>query len=392
MGQIPVTGWYMRHLMQNIKSVISDSKRCPSVPEDSAQAYIDHSNALIEYVDQAFFRMDNMETLIGGAPVQVLQDSHRKHVSFMSIVLEFNNMELLCHTVPWSYRTYINRGFQPEYFPIALKIWQEAVIRNMPPKLTEPIVQIYNWIIEHHQDWIDLSQGSTLTFLHPSQQSHDVLILVQKLLKANSAGCMELIQNRLENNDDISSVYLDLIQPALYEIGRKWELGEISAAQEHMSTAIVSRIMAQIYGEMPLPEDITGTAVITCAPNEFHEIGARMVADLLEQDGWDITFMGANTTEDDLISHLLEEPPHLLGISVSMLFNLKNVRNLISKIREIPELKDLLILVGGPGTAGGNSLWKTTGADGWAVDARDAVIIARQWLEQTEHRHGFRVS
>ncbi|WP_045213046.1 hypothetical protein [Desulfonatronovibrio magnus] len=39
-----------------------------------------------------------------------------------------------------------------------------------------------------------------------------------------------------------------------------------------------------------------------------------------------------------------------------------------------------------------DALWKTTGADGWAVDARDAVIIARQWLEQTEHRHGFRVS
>jgi methanogenic corrinoid protein MtbC1 len=96
-------------------------------------------------------------------------------------------------------------------------------------------------------------------------------------------------------------------------------------------------------------------------------------------NGWNVTFLGANTPEADLLDMLRTDPPDLLGISVSMVFNLKHVRNLVAQIRGCPELSEMKILIGGQGTAGIESLWQATGADGWAGNGRDAVEMARQW-------------
>ena len=34
---------------------------------------------------------------------------------------------------------------------------------------------------------------------------------------------------------DVRTLYLHVLQPALYEIGRRWEQAEISIAQEHLA-------------------------------------------------------------------------------------------------------------------------------------------------------------
>jgi methanogenic corrinoid protein MtbC1 len=53
--------------------------------------------------------------------------------------------------------------------------------------------------------------------------------------------------------------------------------------------------MVDIY-----PSQAKGKAVITAAPNEFYEIGAWMISDILEFDGWEVRYLGANTPVNDL--------------------------------------------------------------------------------------------
>ena len=55
-----------------------------------------------------------------------------------------------------------------------------------------------------------------------------------------------------------------------------------------------------------LAYETDGIVVVTTAPNEFHEIGAWMIANTLEGDGWDIHFLGSNTPKRDLLLHLKE--------------------------------------------------------------------------------------
>jgi len=83
----------------------------------------------------------------------------------------------------------------------------------------------------------------------------------------------------------MADFFVHVVQPAMYAVGARWENGLFSVAQEHLASAMVSRIMTSVssFGFSSAPH--RGKAVISSAVNEFHEIGAWMIASCLESDG-----------------------------------------------------------------------------------------------------------
>ncbi len=132
---------------------------------------------------------------------------------------------------------------------------------------------------------------------------------------------------------EVPGFYLNVIEPSMYEIGARWERGEISVAQEHLATAISSRVMAALYPRFVLGEQTKGRAVVTTVYEEFHELGAWMVADLLALDGWEVSYLGAHTPTGDLLDMLLNLKPDLLALSSAMPFNLDRVQESIQTVR-----------------------------------------------------------
>ena len=45
---------------------------------------------------------------------------------------------------------------------------------------------------------------------------------------------------------DLRTIYLSVLQPALREVGRLWECGEMTVAQEHLATAITQTVMSRL--------------------------------------------------------------------------------------------------------------------------------------------------
>src|SRR3954463_3140240 len=114
---------------------------------------------------------------------------------------------------------------------------------------------------------------------------------VDALISGDLAAAERLI---VDSGTDVRVLYLEVLQPALYEIGRRWAQAELSVAQEHLATATTQSLMAR------LAERLDGGAprrdrriLAACAEGELHSIGVRMVADFLEADGWDVLFAGA---------------------------------------------------------------------------------------------------
>ncbi|MGB9578426.1 MAG: cobalamin B12-binding domain-containing protein, partial [Halothiobacillaceae bacterium] len=150
----------------------------------------------------------------------------------------------------------------------------------------------------------------------------------------------------------------------------------------HFATSIVARIMSALYMRVPAPVHEKGSALVTSAPNEFHELGARMVADLLELDGWNVTFLGANTPVGDLIALAKILNPQIVAISVAMPFNIDVVQRTVASIRATPELSGVRIMVGGIAFSTYPSLVDSVGADGSAMDGASAVALANSWWEE----------
>jgi methanogenic corrinoid protein MtbC1 len=158
------------------------------------------------------------------------------------------------------------------------------------------------------------------------------------LLAGNRRVCHDVVTSLLDQDIDIKDLYVHLFQRSLYKVGELWETNQISVATEHIATAITEGVLSLIYPKI-FEADHTGQkAVIACVPNEFHQIGAKMVADTFELNGWDGHFVGANTPTHELMKLIRENDPDVIALSLSIYFNLSNFEKMITEIRaEFPE-------------------------------------------------------
>lgn len=180
---------------------------------------------------------------------------------------------------------------------------------------------------------------------------------VQSLLQGNKSECLDISQTLLEKDVEIRELYIQLFQKSMYEVGELWERNEISVAREHMATSITESLLSATYPYLFSGETASKKAVISCTANEYHQLGGKMVADIFELHGWDSHFIGANTPPAELL-HLIDEiQPDLVGLSLSVYFNLPSLKTALETIRG--EFYNLDILVGGHAFAyGGTGILK----------------------------------
>lgn len=174
-------------------------------------------------------------------------------------------------------------------------------------------------------------------------------------------------------------MYLAVFQPALREVGRLWEENRISVADEHLATAITQAAMARLYDDLFTLSRQRGPLLIAaCADSERHELGLRMICDLLELEGWDTVFLGATTPIDSLLEMVEARRPAVVALSASISPHLGRVREAIRVIRERMGDRAPVIAVGGRPFMEDPELAGRVGADLTAVDAVEAVKLLQE--------------
>jgi methanogenic corrinoid protein MtbC1 len=149
-----------------------------------------------------------------------------------------------------------------------------------------------------------------------------------------------------------------------------------------MATAISARVMSGLTWIFRYRTIRYGRATVLAVTGEQHELGAWMVADTLETDGWDVAFLGGNIPIRDLFVHLAAMRPHILALSVAMPYNVMHAKRIISRVKNDQSFKDIKIIVGGLAFASFPGLWKEIGADYVAANAKEAAEVARAYWEE----------
>jgi methanogenic corrinoid protein MtbC1 len=184
---------------------------------------------------------------------------------------------------------------------------------------------------------------------HPEKQPFDFVDAYRRylagLLSSDRQQCRVSFTQWLESNSDLRTLYEDLVQRSLYEVGELWERGQLSVATEHLATAITESLLNLTYPLLFSHPRVGKTAIVTCVASEYHQIGAKMIADLFELNGWRGYFLGANTPLRDLTVLITEKHPDVVALSVTVAFNLDEIINFANEIRKT--FSDLPIIVGG---------------------------------------------
>lgn len=172
------------------------------------------------------------------------------------------------------------------------------------------------------------------------------LEFLDALINGEKSVCQQIVTHLLSEGVSIKEIYLSIFQKALYQIGKMWERGTIAIANEHLATHIIDSLI-NLHVPGTVEKKVGYTAVITCVDKEFHQLGAKMVANMFEVNGWDTYFLGANTPGRELISLISIKKPQVIGISFSFYLNYCRFLELLDSI--VNSEFSGSILVGGQG-------------------------------------------
>jgi MerR family transcriptional regulator, light-induced transcriptional regulator len=152
-------------------------------------------------------------------------------------------------------------------------------------------------------------------------------------------GCVSFALSFLEStNLDIATLYEMVLAPAAREQHCTIRERPLCIWEEHVRTSIIRTVIECCYPQLmrarrALSGDKTrGPAVIVCPTEEYHELGARMAADFFTLCGFDVTFVGANTPQHEILEAVGFLHPVFAGVSVTSPYNLIAARRTIQQL------------------------------------------------------------
>jgi methanogenic corrinoid protein MtbC1 len=196
------------------------------------------------------------------------------------------------------------------------------------------------------------------------------------LLGGDRAKSRSVVEETLQCGITAHNVYLDLIWPVMVEIEKLARSDRISSIQEHLATRINRTIVDQLQNKLPRRQKREKKVVISCAEDELQELGAQMMADLFESDGWEVRFIGGGLTNEDLLAYVNAYAPQLLIVYGAKASQAPGIRALIDTIRSVDAWPDMRIMVSGGLFNRAEGLWEEIGADMFAENAAEALRIA----------------
>jgi len=196
--------------------------------------------------------------------------------------------------------------------------------------------------------------------------------LADRLVAGDEAGSWTLLEGALASGNAPSSVYGDILSPAMRLIGAEWERGAITVADEHRASAVATRLVGRMGPYFARRGRSKGTVVLGAAPGDHHSLPGAMLADLLRVAGFDPDDLGANTPPASFVD-AATTADRLVAVLVgaTMATHDDAIRDVVSALRGAGVR--VAILTGGHGVRD-DARALSLGADGWTgLDAATAV-------------------
>ncbi len=173
-------------------------------------------------------------------------------------------------------------------------------------------------------------------------------------------------------------VYFGLVMPAIRQLDRLWHDDRLD--YERVSTAFftLQRVLRGALQAPPAggtPQPGRGRVCLTLLPGAQHDFGVCIVADALQQAGWQVQLFGGDQGAE-LLRTLQQQPVALLGLSVGNDRELEAAAALVAQARVRSCHAGLRILIGGNILTEPRAQYAFIQADGVAFSAAEAVAYA----------------
>lgn len=167
------------------------------------------------------------------------------------------------------------------------------------------------------------------------------------LIEGHQVAAEDVARAAIAAGMSLADLYVDVMFPALIEVGERWARGDLTVADEHMATSIVESLIARI-GRPPdrTPSRQRERVLLAGVELEGHVVGLRMLGDLAEDAGFDVRYLGGSVPLDALLDLVSRLKPDIVGLSVSVA---TPTMSLVDAVEALVRRPGLQVLVGGSG-------------------------------------------
>jgi methanogenic corrinoid protein MtbC1 len=295
------------------------------------------------------------------------------HLEFLRAALEFGLLQPMVDYLCWLGSVFAARGIPVEHLAVSLDWLGEFFAARMDVADGETVSAALQ------AAWTRYLSGEESPTAPPTplEALPEAADFETALLVGDQREALAILNRRMDSGYSLVEVEQRVIQASLYQIGEKWQRGQVTVAQEHMATAIVQSVMTVGLLRSSPPAMIGKRVLLACVAGNYHAIGLRMVCDALQLAGWDVQFLGANVPTQALIRQVADWKPDLVALSASFAQQLRVVKEVIALLRERFGGARPAVIIGGLAINRCHQLAGMIGADAHSADAPAAVVYAQ---------------
>lgn len=106
-----------------------------------------------------------------------------------------------------------------------------------------------------------------------------------------------------------------VITPLLVRVGERWRAGTLRAANEHIATGVVRRVLTRISEAVEQP--VAGLRMVVGTPaRQRHDLGALLAAATATAEGWAVAYLGADLPAEEIAGAVRHTGAGSLALSI----------------------------------------------------------------------------
>jgi len=332
------------------------------------------SDAIAAVTERLYDAHGSVYAQFGPHGREVCREDLSFHLEFLRPVLEFGLMQQMVDYLVWLGSVLETRAVPSSHLALSLD-WLGEFFAARMDAVDGPVVAA---ALQGARKGFESAAELPVVAPFTRKPWADTDTFETALLAGHQREAVAVVDRCIDEGHNLVDVEMNVIQPALYAIGMKWQLNQISVAQEHLATAIAHSVMTVGLLRSPVPPMHGKRMLLACVQGNNHAVGARMVCDAFQLAGWDVQFLGADTPTSALVGHAVQWKPDLIGLSVSLPQQLAAAKNVISRLCERLGPTRPPVLLGGLAINRFVHLVEMVGADAYSPNPQDAVAYANR--------------
>jgi methanogenic corrinoid protein MtbC1 len=197
-------------------------------------------------------------------------------------------------------------------------------------------------------------------------------MLEDRLLAGDEGGALAVCEEALGSWADPAALHLEVVAPALRDVGDRWASGQLSVADEHRATVVAARVVARLGPRFVRPGRSRGTVVLGIVSGDAHALPATMAADLVRRAGFRVVELGVDTPAESF-AQAARSADRLVAVAVGATragLDDEVARVVAAVGRVVPGVP---VIAGGAGVAS-RAAAAAVGADHWSGPEASGVV------------------